>query len=191
MTTKQRTIKRLSFELSVWSGRCAHIVRSTATCCIAKWLWASKTEVLCVAYTYTSTFATQSARTTPYLSLMRGYTTMLCATALLSNPYGLALIRLCKHTHFTITALCAYDPPHLHHKKTSRHKLLVFFCLCQKVWGGCTTILLKFCLACCKIKKKVFKDYCVFAVAPYQEIYDKKYVQQHSRVDWRWQRFLS
>ena len=85
------------------------------------------TEVLCVAYTYTSTFATQSARTTPHLSLMRGYTTTLCATALLSNPYGLALIRLCKHTHFAITAPCAYDPPHLHHKKTSRHKLLVFF----------------------------------------------------------------
>ena len=68
------------------------------------------TEVLCVAYTYTSTFATQSARTTPPYLSFEGDTALLCATLLLSNPYGLALIRLCEHTHFTITALCAYDP---------------------------------------------------------------------------------
>jgi hypothetical protein len=28
-----------------------------------------------------------------------------------SNPYGLALIRMCKHAYFTITALCACAPP--------------------------------------------------------------------------------
>ena len=72
--------------------------------------------------------------------LMRGYTTTLCATALLSNPCGLALIRLCKHAHFTITALCAYDPPHLHQHlgKSNTYCVRFFFYLLMR---GYTTML--------------------------------------------------
>ena len=107
------------------------------------------TEVLCVAYTYTSTFATQSARTTLYLSLMRGYTTMPSATTLLSNPCGLALIRMCKHTHFTITALCAYAPPLIstndNHIRTLFETGCLFLCKIKSP-DSCQDLLLLGCL---------------------------------------------
>ena len=69
-------------------------------------LFATMTEVLCVAYTYTSTIDTQSARTTPsHLKIYAGLHLWCCVQNAHLNPgAGLAFIRLCKHARFSITA---------------------------------------------------------------------------------------
>ena len=69
-------------------------------------LFATMTEVLCVAYTHTSAIDTQSARTTPsHLKVYAGLHLRCCVQNAHLNPgTGLAFIRLCKHAHFTITA---------------------------------------------------------------------------------------
>ena len=68
-------------------------------------LFATMTEVLCVAYTYTSTIDTQSARTTPsHLKIYAVRHLRCCEQNAHLNPgTGLALIHMCKHAHFSIT----------------------------------------------------------------------------------------
>ena len=97
---------------------------------------------------YDPLISTKNGHLSVFYFIMRDSTTLLCATTLQSNPYGLALIRLCKHAHFTITALCAYDTPFTKDGQWVRFLFMVskdnfVWCLELKCFYGLCRFILK------------------------------------------------
>lgn len=98
------------------------------------------TEVLCVAYTYTSTFATQSARTTPLSFFDDGLHNFVVRNCVAVKPLRAGAHSSVQAHSFHYYGINAYDPPHLHQHlgKSNSYCVRFFFYLLMR---GYTTML--------------------------------------------------